>query len=1135
MYTYTTKVDLLEREGATYIKPRILIRAVTHDQFPTDVDRIKKDNKVYVITHDATIGSKATESLLCKESKENDDVVHVRYKSLQAFTQESDFFTFVFDFLNGQSSPSSESHSILIIWCDAVHSEDTLMHYLHAQYLIEKAFVLCDDIGQQNSNNDKKKTLVMLYRTDPERECVKNDKDVRQMNPLLFCNLWKHVFVDALLPANDAKQIQINDCNIFDPLSIVRIHSRVALVSAQLFANWLELAFNHIDYDKHKHETAKMKELLTQLQTDTGLQKTWNYRLHVALESENGVLACFKAITEQHTPQQGSVRSEFTRLLRHKITHIQSQFLALLFENNNLLLYDSQQSLQDNVFLQLLEESKIVQMNIQLSGQSEQYKVIVRHDFKSSYGAKFPFSSHIHEYFHSLCKPCLDAYASHNDQMLHTFCHSHLRNHIRSTDLKVDLQNLHNESVSNLLNDIVRLEKHQVLQRFSDQSYDDLVDFICVLVERACVDKFSTLRDFCAKSSANKPVDMNEAVGNNEWDQFEMIQLYNELSETPYSDTFGHATQNEPLPEVAPPHALLDHQDFGTVEIYAILWSHAIMLNDWVDVLSIIPNHDWNKFKKIWNEKKNWAESIQQILSVLLTVIEEQVINERICNDLRWFLPMNRLIQQADDLNLTQQWDLLQLCILCVATINTQSLNQAFIEGIKECFTKSCFYDIDSIEKLVRHLDSALSRANKSPEEKEESIQYFFQNYVRRFGFRYDVKNAEIKYNFTENLIKWMFGKKELFRNYTPNEFTKMEIATQLLNLIQQNDEKYKKEKDILTTELETCSLNQECVIFIKAQEQALHFQERKKLEPRGSLQADLKHFQQLSNALHSTHSNLDKSLLIAKCKIWTYRLSDFLCQTMQLPYVYCNDGIKELNYKNKSQDMVLTRSDCQQIGTLYRDQKIGRGLSYNLLAEMWMRKGSRVAIHMSSNNFVNLFGFSMKMVENDAALNGLCEDAFQLLYDCPRESDNGTYTKIQELFTLGLQNKKIEWDWFERKYFVHLIALLFICYLFKKKRLFNKVYLKGGEANPTTVTTFVEQTKRYLPNTEHCGRIKDLTAQLGHDVFLFFFFFVFVHWTLTRKTQTHARNETCRLASGESDINIFINKKTKTRHSSTC
>ena len=88
----------------------------------------------------------------------------------------------------------------------------TLVHYLHGQYLIEKARAASNqhkkDSQKAGSKKRKLKNIVFLVY------CNRNTKDY----PLIFNCEWKHLFLDALLPANQSsfQQIQINDINIFD-------------------------------------------------------------------------------------------------------------------------------------------------------------------------------------------------------------------------------------------------------------------------------------------------------------------------------------------------------------------------------------------------------------------------------------------------------------------------------------------------------------------------------------------------------------------------------------------------------------------------------------------------------------------------------------------------------------------------------------------------------------------------------------------------------------------------------------------------------------------------------------------------------------------------------------------------------
>ncbi|ETN98040.1 hypothetical protein RFI_39477, partial [Reticulomyxa filosa] len=555
---------------------------------------------------------------------------------------------------------------------------------------------------------------------------------------------------------------------------------------------------------------------------------------------------------------------------------------------------------------------------------------------------------------------------------------------------------------------------------------------------------------------------------------------------------------------------------FQVTEMYAILWSHEQLLSHFVDVLSVLQDHSAKDLEKVIKEliEKSWqnisGDKMKHNLDRLVSISQafENIVQwlRKGCRDQNVFQMVN------------QQWDQLKLCMLCLTTTNYQIQSNKFVDIIKTRFAQCRFDNFLSLKYLVDHIEGMLGRTDLKAEGKQEMLQWFVQNYVNTFGLRTSIVAPDTRYiiddEFAEKIVEWLLGKDTDF-TLKPTMFTKMEIATQLVTLIRRVALHFYlyNVRNFLVNHVEGSDLNGEfAVLLIRAQEQYLHFQEitsRKRLETQDK--PDVGRFVRLSQSLSEKIRNgvlLEVLLLVAECKMWTYYLSHYLSWTMEFPYAYRDDGIKEMWIQGtkKGLKVYLSPQDCASIGQLYdlsqkaqmtdKERKIRQGLGYYLMTELWKRKGSRAALHLNSKRFKHLFGFAMQVEKADNVPripNAPSDNAFRLLEHCQDQKLDEKYNDMQQVFAAALQSKNFNWPWFERRYIIHFIAgFLSTVPLFFSKPLSTK-HCQGCNCRHVCIPPFdrYDMTKnffgpiiKYLPdkleNPERChDRVKYLLSQL--------------------------------------------------------
>ncbi|ETO04514.1 hypothetical protein RFI_32883, partial [Reticulomyxa filosa] len=152
-------------------------------------------------------------------------------------------------------------------------------------------------------------TCVILY------EKPSKDRNAHPTYPLIFSNMWKHLFVDALLSA-------VPSC----------------------LSDVLERALNAIDFNSINKWYQEIELLQNYQSTDSAddgeIQKLLDKRLQEVLaNADNGTISCLKKVVKESFGERKSLQSQFMTNLAQSIQFLLVKLLLVIFENRNIQLY----------------------------------------------------------------------------------------------------------------------------------------------------------------------------------------------------------------------------------------------------------------------------------------------------------------------------------------------------------------------------------------------------------------------------------------------------------------------------------------------------------------------------------------------------------------------------------------------------------------------------------------------------------------------------------------------------------------------------------------------------------------------------------------------------------------------------
>ncbi|ETO29951.1 hypothetical protein RFI_07169 [Reticulomyxa filosa] len=429
----------------------------------------------------------------------------------------------------------------------------------------------------------------------------------------LYTYIWKHLFLDALLPGN-ANEIPIHDIRLCEPEILAE---RLSKLSGELLINSYELALNYLKFDEQS-QIDILRDYLSDKPNDKGkLKQAIERRLQNVLSKDQGAISCLQSVLNDKLPERGSLRRQFALKLTGKIKHTMSEVLMVLFENHNLKLYQSVSQIDDGrmdtVFLMLLEEPRISRVLHVLRGD----------DILD--GATFPFSSHIHAFISSLRRRCFDTYEqlkSEGDNGLVKVLMSQINTSLIEFRLGVKFDEWPLSFMRALIHDVIELEQKNNLRlhRFSKDLRRLLAQHLCNFVEHASMNVwkkyyFSSQQEqqqqqqqqqqqehrsklnHKAERESKPSVQFMYNDDNSDEDgedyhrrlqaSQDVEKLSNEVNANEDKEAKAlefHADNAQPNDHITSPEKTITFQLTAT---YAIWWSHEALLSDFLNVLSL--------------------------------------------------------------------------------------------------------------------------------------------------------------------------------------------------------------------------------------------------------------------------------------------------------------------------------------------------------------------------------------------------------------------------------------------------------------------------------------------------------------------------------------------------------------------
>eukprot|EP01084_Bolivina_argentea_P027674 51421_1 len=467
---YGNLIDLLQTEGITDRLNDIdhkLLRVVTFDTY-----KMKED-------FDGN-GMKVFQSLKQNEQKDvnnenanNENAINSHFVNLQNFHREKSFYDYILSFLDDNQT----AVSTLVIQCDPIpnnsEKEATFIHYLHAQYLIEKAktkSVKPNNLENMNEERNTAKNIVFLIymtRSNPY--------------PLLFNKNWQHLYCDALCRSDHPlfPEIQINDINISNADDRNRLLKRVNEHSGRIVKNIYVSALRKTEppKDKDVNLDPELQRFRLLLEKPGKFYTTLIKRISKILaDPETGAEKCISTAFNRKLENRGSFRSLVMMILGQKIESELVHVLSVIFSNGNSYLYKSGFDLGDNndellskYWLELLSEPQIVRFKAKSYGTQNQNQ---QTPITNTIRAKYPFSVNIHAYFMSFKKQIIsnmETYISEKRQEnehkteeteidSQRFILKELSQRLEDASMDFPITNLPDICVQQLLSDIVQLE-----------------------------------------------------------------------------------------------------------------------------------------------------------------------------------------------------------------------------------------------------------------------------------------------------------------------------------------------------------------------------------------------------------------------------------------------------------------------------------------------------------------------------------------------------------------------------------------------------------------------------------------------------------------------------------------------------
>jgi hypothetical protein len=539
---------------------------------------------------------------------------------------------------------------------------------------------------------------------------------------LIFASDWKLLFCDALLPADNARrsEVRIADLNLRDLRFRETLSNRVAECTKQIIADSCELAFaklefqDNLEFDVYE-QIKKIKSLLGiehrrnifeedvadgQLAGDDALEdkpkfddggallRTLSVRIAAVLNDyEHGAESCLRSVLKiaknrpptaeelrviartgkkaaEVMPSRGSLRSEITRNFAAMIERMLLETLAVIFQDNNCLLYPASGCVAglseadarelDFVACALIAERKIVQeCTVDRDGGFSPTVTLPR-------GASFPFSSYIYKYMQSLkqsvvqvsWKREVELPLAHSVEEGQVELAKQLTKTLSLQGFGVKFDNLGDVLMERLINDITALEGlNSWSMSFEDRRYFAVIQLLATLLKNVCrktrKDSLVALQQVAVEEAPDETVDDEKkyedeapaegdvlAFAAGAFDYYEDDDFGADADESAEDRKEAEAVKEideRPAPEEQVPDAEkaveeIPMRECGQVaDLFAALWSYKDIIDRICQVLLSVSNANVIIEEKLMGIVEGDVRHSHQWLSKMLRVIIESV------------------------------------------------------------------------------------------------------------------------------------------------------------------------------------------------------------------------------------------------------------------------------------------------------------------------------------------------------------------------------------------------------------------------------------------------------------------------------------------------------------------------------
>ena len=416
----------------------------------------------------------------------------------------------------------------------------------------------------------------------------------------------------------------------------------------------------------------------------------------------------------------------------------------------------------------------------------------------------------------------------------------------------------------------------------------------------------------------------------------------------------------------------VEEQTVQIHEIYATLWANEKIILQLVDVLSVLKatpitldaiNREWGEGRdQQRRNERSLGECLGQIMTKLLDAVQtilieatKQGLKERVDYllstsqsfvDILEFLGSDSVLYR-DVETLRKKWNIIRLSMICVSACPGK-ITGTFIDNLKRRFGDHKFDNIVKLGALIQIISDTLG-GDVLQKHKNETLQWFLQNYIRFFAF-----SSEISNQFANSLINVIAEEKDQISNdltIQPNLFTKFEIALQFLFTINNNDTVMK----ILSTVVEERDLSSSIASLLsRAVEQKLHHNMMKTYMVDSIVAPKKKEVINAATKLTQSFelSKLEQVLAISECKVILYYFIKYLQSILagkgkidEQGIWYQKRQIKRPSYLQAIGSILKMPDNCSQhIRSINTFQ-------YFFVAEIWNVGGAQNAILLISKS----------------------------------------------------------------------------------------------------------------------------------------------------------------------------------------